>query len=174
MPAFTNMTSQAASSLVELDSVYWTRQYPRKLDLLSEYANGAEGFILDGDAVISNALRDIDRLHFQSLHLVWCLEQLIKLFVERDCAFTLVFFNGKPYLADAINKLANLTSFVSSDNIHHTVQTGENDDITSTRKLARTLLKKLAAGLVEVLEFKNMNDPEWFDYYERKHVRIRT
>lgn len=90
------MASYAASSLIELDSNYWTRQYPRKLDLLSEYANGAEGFILDGDTIIQHILKDplIDHQHLQSLHLTWLLESLIQRFVERDCDFTIAFFQG--------------------------------------------------------------------------------
>lgn len=88
---------EATAALHELDSSLWTKQQPRSLDLLSEYANGAEAFILDGDALIQYVLNDelLDLDNLQSLHSTWLLESLLQRFIDRDCDFTIAFFLGK-------------------------------------------------------------------------------
>lgn len=108
---------------------------------------------------------------FQILHAVHSMERLLDDLKKRNAVFdiafwhspyTLLFHTSSPYADDPPH----------SDIRHATLKTGDSPFVTTSRKLARTLLYthlKLNAEKMEVnvVTFKGLNDPAW-DIYRRK------
>ncbi|TPX36142.1 hypothetical protein SmJEL517_g01613 [Synchytrium microbalum] len=149
------MSASNASALDELDK-WWTRQRPRWMDVISDFA-GQELFIIDGDALIEYVLdnnllalgKDGDP-SFQLLHAIWLLETTVQKLLSRDCAFEVVFFQC---------------------NRHFAMQLGESDNIVAARTLARSILSRELSQLpgIASYHFENLESLQWKKYFE--HTR---
>ncbi|EJF64914.1 P-loop containing nucleoside triphosphate hydrolase protein [Dichomitus squalens LYAD-421 SS1] len=158
------LSTQSAKAAVNyLDSQWYSlvNRRGRWMDLIGDYA-GSEPFIVDGEALIAMVLEDpllaLGRTHdisFQCLHVVYTLECMIKQISMRSDSFDIVFWHERRFL---------------------TLLYGENDYVTSSRSLARTILfNHLASMKLLVHTFTDLLDPAWLAYQRlRKPMFVMT
>ncbi|KAF8325454.1 uncharacterized protein EI90DRAFT_3128818 [Cantharellus anzutake] len=132
----------------------WTKRGGRMLDIVGDYA-GQELFLLDGDALLQLVLDDPllalgkdSGPSFQLLHAAWRVEKTLQEFISRDCTFEVVFFEV---------------------NTHVTILSGSAVRVTSSRGLARELLRRHILSLsIPTHTFESLQDPEWTMYFDVK------
>ncbi|KAB5588619.1 DEAD/DEAH-box helicase [Ceratobasidium theobromae] len=142
--------------LKEVDA-WFNKLRPRWMDLVGDYA-GDEFFVVDGDSLCQVALEDDlvaigrDAPSFQILHGLYCLEQAIHELKRRECNFEIAFFEC---------------------NKHATTLTGDKPFVTSSRSLAREIMKAHICQLAKDAKigsatFQDLGDPKWKEYLKDK------
>ncbi|CAE6496597.1 unnamed protein product [Rhizoctonia solani] len=149
-------TEKLKDVLAEADEWVHNRR-PRWMDLVGDYA-GDEFFVVDGDSLCQVVLDDElvsigrDEPTFQILHAIYRMEQEILQLKSRNCNFEIVFFES---------------------NKHGTILTGSSKFITTSRYLAREILKSHISQLsakadIYSARFRDLEDPKWKEFVVTK------
>ncbi|TFY68503.1 hypothetical protein EVJ58_g983 [Rhodofomes roseus] len=143
---------QAKDALAYIDNEWYTltSRRGRWMDLIGDYA-GSEMFVLDGEALLQEALNDQllalgreGEPSFQILHATYSLERMLNEYKMRSATFDIVFWH---------------------ESRHLTIQTGRPEDVHTSRSLARAMLFKHLGRLdIAVHTFENLHDPNWLNY----------
>ncbi|KAI0720199.1 P-loop containing nucleoside triphosphate hydrolase protein [Cerioporus squamosus] len=151
------VSSQSAKEAVEYIDAQWytfVNRRGRWMDLIGDYA-GSEPFVVDGEALIDMVLNDpllaLGResdVSFQIVHAVYMLERILHDIYKRSDSFEIVFWHERHFL---------------------TLQYGEDDYVSCSRSLARTILfNHLKTLNIPVHTFIGLSDPAWKSYQKLK------
>ncbi|TRM55291.1 hypothetical protein BD626DRAFT_601103, partial [Schizophyllum amplum] len=149
--------SSAEDALRALDNAWYigATKKARWMDILGDYA-GEELFLIDGDSLIQRVLDDPllalgkdGDVGFQTLHALYTLEKVLSEFVSRGCNFEIVFWE---------------------DNAPITVKAGSGAFVTTSRRLARRILKHHCESVlnIPVRTFQSLEDDAWVRYEHEK------
>ncbi|TRM63126.1 hypothetical protein BD626DRAFT_495574 [Schizophyllum amplum] len=149
--------SSAEDALRALDNAWYigATKKARWMDILGDYA-GEELFLIDGDSLIQRVLDDPllalgkdGDVGFQTLHALYTLEKVLSEFVSRGCNFEIVFWE---------------------DNAPITVKAGSGAFVTTSRRLARRILKHHCESVlnIPVTTFQSVEDDGWVRYEHEK------
>ncbi|CDO68719.1 hypothetical protein BN946_scf184652.g46 [Trametes cinnabarina] len=126
----------------------------RWMDLIGDYA-GSEPFVIDGEALVQFVLDDPllalgqkNDLSFQIVHAIYSLERVLHEISRRSSSFDVVFWHDRRYM---------------------TLLYGDDEYVSSSRSLARTILFNHLSSLdVAVYTFLDTSDPAWISYQRHK------
>ncbi|KAI5888019.1 P-loop containing nucleoside triphosphate hydrolase protein [Schizophyllum commune H4-8] len=149
--------SSAADTLRALDALWYigATKKARWMDIIGDYA-GEELFVIDGDSLVQRVLDDpllalgkAGDTGFQTIHALYLVEQTLSAFAGRGCNFEIVFWD---------------------DNAPVTISSSEGDFVTTSRRLARRIIKHHCEDRlsIPVSTFANTDDEAWTEYEHQK------
>ncbi|KAI9000928.1 P-loop containing nucleoside triphosphate hydrolase protein [Trametes punicea] len=153
----TTLNAQSSKDAVAYIDAQWYTLVNRRgrwMDLIGDYA-GSEPFVVDGEALIQLVLDDPllalgrkEDVSFQIAHAIYSLERVLLEISRRSESFEIVFWHERRFL---------------------TLLYGDDDYVSSSRSLARTILfNHLTSLQIPLHTFRDTSDPAWLSYQQHK------